>query len=28
YSNLTDVVWNGQSKVILNNRIVPYDKAF
>ncbi|HEX7234825.1 MAG TPA: methane monooxygenase/ammonia monooxygenase subunit C [Nitrosospira sp.] len=23
YSNLTDVVWNGQSKVILNNRIVP-----
>src|SRR6185437_5400406 len=28
YSNLTDVVWNGQSKVILNNRIVPYDKKF
>ena len=23
YSNLTDVVWNNQSKVILNNRIVP-----
>jgi methane/ammonia monooxygenase subunit C len=23
YSNLTDVVWNGQSKVILNNRTVP-----
>ena len=23
YSNLTDVIWNGQSKVILNNRIVP-----
>ncbi|SFU60944.1 methane/ammonia monooxygenase subunit C, partial [Nitrosospira multiformis] len=28
YSNLTDVVWNGQSKVILNNRIMPYDKKF
>ncbi|SCY45423.1 methane/ammonia monooxygenase subunit C, partial [Nitrosospira sp. Nl5] len=23
YSNLTDVIWNNQSKVILNNRIVP-----
>ncbi|MXS82009.1 methane monooxygenase/ammonia monooxygenase subunit C, partial [Nitrosomonas oligotropha] len=23
YSNLTDVIWNGQSKEILNNRIVP-----
>lgn len=23
YSNLTDVVWNSQSKAILNNRIVP-----
>jgi methane/ammonia monooxygenase subunit C len=23
YSNLTDVIWNNQSKEILNNRIVP-----
>ncbi|MEE8529145.1 MAG: methane monooxygenase/ammonia monooxygenase subunit C, partial [Nitrosomonadaceae bacterium] len=21
YSNLTDVIWNNQSKVILNNRL-------
>src|SRR5688500_20190884 len=27
YSNLTVLVWNNQSKVILNIRIVTYDKA-